>query len=149
MNNTNDKKDKNQLRVGAARICITPEPEYFPMEHFRNHMTGKPSIFSGKIAEDIFFRLILVENAHTRLVWAVLDLPGVPEAEEVTQLIADYAHIPESHVIYTCTHNHSGIYADNGTARLLQARFTATAGISARRSSLKPFTRPRKTCSPL
>ncbi|MEQ3214431.1 neutral/alkaline non-lysosomal ceramidase N-terminal domain-containing protein [Hominifimenecus microfluidus] len=113
MNNTNDKKDKNQLRVGAARICITPEPEYFPMEHFRNHMTGKPSIFSGKIAEDIFFRLILVENAHTRLVWAVLDLPGVPEAEEVTQLIADYAHIPESHVIYTCTHNHSGIYADN------------------------------------
>ena len=66
MNNTNDKKDKNQLRVGAARICITPEPEYFPMEHFRNHMTGKPSIFSGKIAEDIFFRLILVENAHTR-----------------------------------------------------------------------------------
>ena len=51
MNNTNDKKDKNQLRVGAARICITPEPEYFPMEHFRNHMTGKPSIFSGKIAE--------------------------------------------------------------------------------------------------
>ena len=101
------------LRVGAARVCITPGPEYFPIEHFKNHMTGKPSVFSGKIAEDIFFRVILIENGSVRLVWAVLDLPGVPEAEPVTQLIADLAHVPESHVIYTCTHNHSGLYADN------------------------------------
>lgn len=102
-----------QLRVGASRTCITPGPEYFPIEHFRNHMTGQPSIFSGKIAEDIFLRVVLADNGETRLVWAVLDLPGVPESEEVRQLIADCAGVPESSVIYTCTHNHSGLYADN------------------------------------
>lgn len=102
-----------KLRVGASRTCITPGPEYFPMEHFNNHMTGKPSVFSGKIAEDIFLRVVLVENDETRLVWAVLDLPGVPEAVEVSKLIAEYTQVPESNVIYTCTHNHSGIYADN------------------------------------
>lgn len=34
----------------ASRTCIMPGPEYFPIEHFRNHMTGQPSVFSGKIA---------------------------------------------------------------------------------------------------
>ena len=54
-----------------------------------------------------------MENDETHLVWAVLDLPRVPEAVEVSKLIAEYAQVLESNVIYTCTHNHSGIYADN------------------------------------
>lgn len=105
--------EKHGLYVGASRICITPGPEYFPMEHFNNHMTGKPSVFSGKIAENIFLRVILIENDGVRIVWAVVDLPGVPEAEEVTKYIAECAGVSEENVIYTCTHNHSGIYADN------------------------------------
>lgn len=104
---------KNRLYAGASRTCITPGPEYFPMEHFNNHMTGKPSVFSGKIAEDIFLRVLVVQSGEERLVWAVVDLPGTPESLEVTQLIADCAKVDETHVIYTATHNHSGIYADN------------------------------------
>ena len=78
--------ERTRLYAGAARVCITPSPDYFPMEHFMNHMTpGKPSIFSGKVAEDIFFRVLLVQNQETRLVFAVMDLPGVPESMEVTE----------------------------------------------------------------
>lgn len=103
-----------RLYAGAARVCITPPPEYFPIQHFMNHMTpGKPSVFSGKVAEDIYFRVLILQNRKTRLVFAVMDLPGVPESEEVTQLIADCAGVPETQVIYTATHNHSSLYADN------------------------------------
>lgn len=106
--------EKKRLYAGAARICITPPPEYFPITHFMNHMTpGKPSVFSGKIAEDIYFRVLIVQNKEMRLVFAVMDLPGVPESTEVTQLIANCAGVPEEQVIYTATHNHSGLYADN------------------------------------
>lgn len=106
---------KEELRIyaGASRTCITPGPEYFPVAHFNNHMTGKPSVFSGKIAEDIFLRVLVVENGQRRLVFVVADLPGTPESLEVTQLIADCAGVSEENVIYTATHNHSGLYADN------------------------------------
>lgn len=104
---------ENRLFAGAAKTCITPGPEYFPIEHFKNHMTGKPSIFSGKIHEDVYARCIILQSGETRLVWVVLDMPGVPEADEVRRLIADTANVPESQVFYTCTHNHSMIYADN------------------------------------
>jgi|GEM_PF-1768213 len=106
-------REDTRLYAGASRTCITPGPEYFPIEHFNNHMTRKPSIFSGKIAEDIFFRVIVVENKRKRIVFAVMDLPGVPESKEITQLIADCAGVSEEYVIYTATHNHSGLYADN------------------------------------
>ncbi|MCD8077034.1 MAG: neutral/alkaline non-lysosomal ceramidase N-terminal domain-containing protein [Lachnospiraceae bacterium] len=106
--------ERNRLRAGASRVCITPSPDYFPMEHFMNHMTpGKPSVFSGKVREDIFLRVLILENDADRLVFAVVDLPGAPETAEVTPLIAECAGVPEEHVIYTATHNHSGLYGDN------------------------------------
>ena len=106
--------ERTRLYAGAARVCITPSADYFPIEHFMNHMTpGKPSVFSGVIREDIFFRVLLVQNQETRLVFAVMDLPGVPESTEVTERIAQCAGVPEEQVIYTATHNHSGFYADN------------------------------------
>lgn len=49
------------LRVGASRRCITPDASYFPVEHFNNRATGKPSVFSGAIREDIYLRVIAVE----------------------------------------------------------------------------------------
>ena len=107
-------KEENRLYAGAARVCITPPADLFPIPHFMNHMTpGKPSVFSGKVREDIYFRVLIVQNERTRLVFAVMDLPGVPESAEVTQLIADCAGVPEQQVVYTATHNHSGLYADN------------------------------------
>lgn len=101
------------LRVGASRRCITPDASYFPVEHFNNRATGKPSVFSGAIREDIYLRVIAVEAGKTLLIWSVLDLPGVPEAESMRSLIASCARVPEVQVMLTCTHNHSGLYADN------------------------------------
>ena len=101
------------LRVGASKVCITPDPSYFPVEHFNNRATGKPSVFSGVIREDIYLRVVAVEASSTLLIWAVLDMPGVPEAEGLRALIAECAGVPERQVMLTCTHNHSGLYADN------------------------------------
>lgn len=101
------------LRVGASRRRITPDASYFPVEHFNNRATGKPSVFSGAIREDIYSRVIAIDADGTLLIWAVLDLPGVPEAESLRGLIASCAQVPEVQVMLTCTHNHSGLYADN------------------------------------
>ncbi len=100
--------------AGAARVCITPAPDLFPVTHFMNHMTpGKPSVFSGKIREDIFVRALVAEQGEERVVLVVVDLPGTPEVPENVRLISECAGVDEDHVIYTCTHNHSGLYADN------------------------------------
>ena len=100
--------------AGAARVCITPAPELFPVTHFMNHMTpGKPSVFSGKIREDIFVRALVVQQGEERVALVVADLPGTPEVPENMRIIAECAGVDEEHVIYTCTHNHSGLYADN------------------------------------
>lgn len=101
------------LKAGASRKCITPDASYFPIEHFNNRATGKPSIFSGAVRDDIFLRIIAIDAEGTLLVWAVLDLPGVPEAESLRALVSSCAHVPERQVVLTCTHNHSGLYADN------------------------------------
>lgn len=101
------------LQVGAARVCITPAPEIFPVEHFNNHMTGKPSIFSGKIREDIFVRAIVIENDGNRVVLVSADLPGTPEVDANMDIISETAGVDRDHILYTCTHNHSGLYADN------------------------------------
>ena len=105
---------KTKLYAGASRVCITPPPELFPLEQFRNNMKGgKPSIFNGKILDDLFMRVLVVENKETRIVILVMDLPGVPESKENIKLIAKCAGVEESHVICTATHTHSGPYADN------------------------------------
>lgn len=101
------------LKVGASRVCITPAAELFPVEHFQNRMTGKPSVFSGKIREDIFVRALVVDNSEDRVAIVVVDLPGTPEVAENMQIISECAGADEEHIIYTCTHNHSGLYADN------------------------------------
>ena len=105
---------KTRIYAGASRVCITPKPELFPLEHFRNNMKdGKPSIFNGTILDDLFMRVLVVENEYTRIVFLVMDLPGVPESKENIKLIAQSAGVEESHVICTATHTHSGPYADN------------------------------------
>lgn len=105
---------KNRIYAGASRVCITPDPELFPLEHFRNNMKGgKPSVFNGKILEDIFMRVLVLENQDARLVFLVMDLPGVPESKENIELIADCAGVDVKNVICTSTHSHSGPYADN------------------------------------
>lgn len=101
------------FRAGASRTIITPDASYFPVEHFNNRASGKPSVFNGTIREDIFLRIIALEDKNDLFVVAVLDLPGVPEAPQLRSLIAHCAEIPLKNVILTCTHNHSGLYADN------------------------------------
>ena len=101
------------FRAGASRLCITPDPSYFPVEHFNNRATGKPSVFNGTIRENIFLRTIVLDSEQGLFVIAVLDLPGVPEAPDLRALIAQQADTPLENVILTCTHNHSGLYADN------------------------------------
>ena len=105
---------KNKIIAGASRVCITPDSGLFPLEHFRNNMKGgKPSIFNGTILEDIYLRVLVLDNDVTRIVLVVMDLPGVPESSENIELIAKCAGVDVSNVICTATHNHSGPYADN------------------------------------
>ena len=103
----------NAFRAGASRTIITPDKSYFPVEHFNNRATGKPSVFNGTIREDIFLRVIALESEGHLFIIAVLDLPGVPEAPRLRSLIARCASAPLENVVLTCTHNHSGLYADN------------------------------------
>ena len=103
----------SDLNVGASRVCITPDASLFPVEHFNNRMTGKPSVFSGKIREDIFVRALVVDSGEDRIAIVVVDLPGTPEVPENMKIISECADVDMDHVIYTCTHNHSGLYADN------------------------------------
>ncbi len=100
------------IRAGAAKIDITPTPDYFPMFNKINRLGGGPdSVF--KCAHDpIHIRAIMVENDEDRVLiisydWRVLD--GFSDnGAEFLRIAAESAGIPERNVLACATHNHNG-----------------------------------------
>ncbi len=84
------------LRVGAARVDITPEP------------TNLPRGFEG-INDHIFVRAIVVDDGNTRAGLVTVDAGAVPTNvwSEVSQQAQAQLGIPAANLLLTATHTHS------------------------------------------
>lgn len=126
----------HHMLAGAAKVVITPDASYFPLEHF-----GK-SVFSGKILNDIYARILILNNGYENFVLLTLDLPGVPNAKMLEQFVAETLMIPIDSVVVTATHNHSGPYFDNVDFE----HMFGSAFIEKKKKWMREFVSSIKTC---
>jgi len=84
------------LRVGAAKIDVTPSPEQQPQNGFG-------------VLDHLFARAIILESGETRAALITVDAGSVPTPtwQAVTERIERELGIPTANVLLTATHTHS------------------------------------------
>jgi neutral ceramidase len=85
-----------ELRVGAARIDVTPAVDQLP-ESYRG------------VNDRIYARAIVVDNDGTRAALITLDVGGIPTPlwQSVSERLARELSIAPEHMLLTATHTHS------------------------------------------
>jgi hypothetical protein len=133
--------DKGRLRVGAARVDITPPADAaLPMSGYANRTHG----FEG-IHDHIYARAIVLSDGAATAALVSWELIGVPNPAwaDVSARIAKECGIPVDHLLLAAVHDHSapspaGIYGNASpksaeyTERLKQATVEAVRQAKAK-----------------
>ena len=96
--------DQAPLRVGAARVDITPaEDAALPMSGYRGRKQG-----FQKIHDKIYVRAIVLDNGASRAAVVTWELIGVPNIlwTEVSQRVASEMGIPVENLLLAGVHDH-------------------------------------------
>lgn len=107
----------DKLRVGAARVDITPSPDALPQ-----HYLG--------VLDRIHSRAIFMDNGNSTAALISVDAGGIADTiwEAVTDRLERELGIPPEHVLLTATHTHSvprqpgDGYVDDIVESVIQAR---------------------------
>ena len=102
--------ERGHLRVGAARVDITPpvNPQYPPSGRFEH--------------EHLYVRSIVLDNGVTRAAFLNADLGNMPEAiwADASKQIAENLNCPVENIIMSAIHTHSGVPRDRPPQRHLR-----------------------------
>lgn len=95
----------SKLRVGAAKVCITPTPDMMP---FPNKFGGPgyPDYYTG-IYSDCYARACVIDNGKTSAAIIGFDLIGLSQADTIKFKIQKETGIPSNQVLLAATHNHT------------------------------------------
>jgi neutral ceramidase len=99
--------EAGSLRVGAAKVDITPPASMFPM----GVPTANRPAFVG-VHDPLYVRTLLLDNGTSQAVIVAFDLTGVPSEETLSTKIASLLGVSTDHVWLTCTHDHSAPRVD-------------------------------------
>jgi hypothetical protein len=93
--------DAGPLRVGAARVDITPAANALPIP-----LTS--------IRDPLFARAIVLDNGVTRAALVGIDLIGIDEDTwaDASKQISQELQCPVENIIVSATHDHSSPYPD-------------------------------------
>jgi hypothetical protein len=122
------------LRVGAAKIDITPAPDAaLPMSGYANRTEG----FKG-IHDPIYVRAIVVDDGTTQAAIVAWELIFVPDAvwSELAPRIAAETGIPVENVIVAAVHDHGAPTPTGAYAK--KAQDLAIEAIKTAKSRLQP-----------
>lgn len=124
------------LRVGAARVSITP-----PREEWVGPFK--------RINDEVYVRAVVIDNGTSRAVLVVADVPMI-QADVVGEMkreIAAIARVPEANILLSASHTHNTIRADRnpggvilpGSAKYVERVSTAAlAAVIGAVDRLKP-----------
>ena len=87
---------KTSLRVGAAKVDVTPAPNELPKNY-------------DGILDHIYSRAIVIDNGSTTAALITVDAGGVPDTiwQAVSRQLESELGIPSGNVLLTATHSHS------------------------------------------
>ena len=97
----------SKLLVGAAKVCINPTPDMYPIPTSHKDW-GAASSAQQCAYDDMHVRAIAIDNGTDRLMFVVYELSGPPAVEGLAELIGEATGFPAENIIIAATHNHTG-----------------------------------------
>lgn len=107
-----------KIKVGAAKVCITPPPEFFPLVNGTKvtHKSGIHNInkSAAKLSDpipvgvymDLYTRIVVIDDGKSKFLFANLD--AGPSFDDVFKnTIHERYGIPPENILGVWTHNHS------------------------------------------
>ncbi len=92
---------ENVLLCGAGKAKITPPRELF------DHLFGLMKSSFGDIYDELYARVILLQNAHKKLLIASVDLDKAPCPVEFTQKLQEVTGVPKEDMLFFGIHTHA------------------------------------------
>ncbi len=108
-----------KIKVGAAKVCITPPADWFPLENRSKsgtrggpHSQGKASKavdaapVPAAVLQDVYTRVVVIDDGKSKFLFLNLDC-GPSLDDEFKEAINEKYGIPPENVLGVWTHNHS------------------------------------------
>lgn len=103
-----------KLMVGAAKACINPTPDMYPIpSSFADW--GVAPLLQSEIYDDMYCRAIIIDNGSDKLLMLSYELANHPAAPGLVEKLVEVTGIPAENIFISATHNHSAP-KDNHTA---------------------------------
>lgn len=96
----------SKLKVGAAKVCINPTPDMYPIPNKISDFGLEPAAQELPY-DDMNCRAIAIDTGKDKLLFLTFELGGAPEYPGYPKDIADATGFPEELVFIMGTHNHS------------------------------------------
>lgn len=104
----------SKLMVGAAKVCINPSADMYPIpSSFADW--GVDPLLQSEIYDDLYCRALVVDNGEEKMLIMAYELANHPAAPGLVEKLAEAAGIPAEMIFISATHNHSAP-KDNHTA---------------------------------
>ena len=98
--------DMRKLMVGAAKACINPTPDMYPIpSSFADW--GVAPLLQSEIYDDMYCRTIVIDNGSEKLLMLSYELANYPAAPGLVEKLTEITGIPAENIFISATHNHS------------------------------------------
>ena len=98
---------QSQLRVGAAKVSITPPESFFPYPQADRGFVD--------VHDPIYARAIVVDDGSSQVATVAIDFRHVPHNTDLPKAISEATGIPADHIMVYATHDHDTPRLDNPT----------------------------------
>lgn len=96
----------NELMAGAAKACLNPAPDMYPIPSSFADWGVEPLLQSG-IYDDLYCRALVVQSGARRILLMSFELANYPAAPGLLEKLAQATGIPAQYIFISATHNHS------------------------------------------
>ncbi|MBQ9046885.1 MAG: hypothetical protein IJ120_03195 [Solobacterium sp.] len=96
----------SKLLVGAAKACINPTPDMFPVPTHKKDWGKAASPING-VYDDMSVRAIAMDNGTDKMLFMSYETSTHPAIEDLEDKIAAATGFPADRIIISGTHNHT------------------------------------------
>lgn len=97
---------KNELKVGAAKVCINPTPDMYPVAGTMSDFGLEP-MKQMEPYDDMNCRAIAIDTGKTKVLFLSFELAGAPDFPNYPDDISKETGFPADMIFIMGTHNHS------------------------------------------
>jgi neutral ceramidase len=103
------------LRVGAARVDISPTKDMFPFKSMQVY---------GSVHDPVFVRALVLDNGSAKAALISVDAADIIYGNELIKAVTDELKIPAENLIMSATHDHNApLFGSPGTEPAIKSPY--------------------------